>query len=277
MLGLRQLLSRARRGLRRNASRTTTDLNPKYEVYLRNVEACLGPLNKKRILEVGSDPTGRFLDFLTRSRRINDAVGINPSIQNERTSERYQLRSTDVREMPFSENEFDLILSISVFEHIQQFDRALAEMYRVLRPGGHLITEFGPIWSGCWGHHLWMDYDGRNVNWRNTPLPPYAHLTMSKDEVIRWCTEQYGDKGLSEAISRYVFDSGEQNRLMFTDYEQIVRESEFETLFFVGHPDVPFRVGYETSRSTALFTELKRRFPNEHGFGYHLISMLLTK
>lgn len=38
--------------------------------------------------------------------------------------------------------EFDLITCISVLEHVRSFDNAVKEMFRLLRPGGHLILTF---------------------------------------------------------------------------------------------------------------------------------------
>lgn len=35
--------------------------------------------------------------------------------------------------------EFDVVTCVSVLEHIQAFDQAVDEMFRLLRPGGHLI------------------------------------------------------------------------------------------------------------------------------------------
>ncbi len=49
------------------------------------------------------------------------------------------LRLGDVRDLPFGDNEFDLILCGHVLEHLPSPERALRELYRVLKPGGHLV------------------------------------------------------------------------------------------------------------------------------------------
>lgn len=41
-----------------------------------------------------------------------------------------------VYELPYESEFFDLVVSFSVFEHLSEYKRALAEIYRVLRPGG---------------------------------------------------------------------------------------------------------------------------------------------
>ena len=57
------------------------------------------------------------------------------------------LRETDVRyvvtpgpELPFADGEFDAVLNCGVLEHVDDEGAALAELRRVLRPGGRLFT-----------------------------------------------------------------------------------------------------------------------------------------
>jgi ubiquinone/menaquinone biosynthesis C-methylase UbiE len=44
--------------------------------------------------------------------------------------------------MKFPSDQFDLIYSASVLEHIHDLEKSLLEMARVLRPGGMMIHEF---------------------------------------------------------------------------------------------------------------------------------------
>jgi SAM-dependent methyltransferase len=43
-------------------------------------------------------------------------------------------------ELPFADGSFDTILATEVLEHVTDAERAVADAYRVLRPGGHLIV-----------------------------------------------------------------------------------------------------------------------------------------
>ena len=45
----------------------------------------------------------------------------------------------DGRDLPFADGEFDIVLTNKVIHHIPGWQKALIEMIRVLRPGGHLI------------------------------------------------------------------------------------------------------------------------------------------
>jgi SAM-dependent methyltransferase len=51
-----------------------------------------------------------------------------------------EIRSLDVTRMPCADGAFDVITSISVIEHIPDVERALAEMYRCLKPGGRMLV-----------------------------------------------------------------------------------------------------------------------------------------
>jgi ubiquinone/menaquinone biosynthesis C-methylase UbiE len=48
--------------------------------------------------------------------------------------------------IPFTDNTFDLILSWQVFEHVQNYDQVLGELYRVLKPSGMCLHIFPSRW-----------------------------------------------------------------------------------------------------------------------------------
>jgi SAM-dependent methyltransferase len=50
-----------------------------------------------------------------------------------------RLQSVDLTKIPFADGAFDLVTCVSVIEHIPDYKRALAEMVRVLAPGGRLL------------------------------------------------------------------------------------------------------------------------------------------
>lgn len=259
------------------SKRFSNQVLDKYVRLVNNAENLFGPLTGKSVLEIGCDPNGDFLKYLCATRSVGSAIGINPCLTENTETSKYSLLKLDARKLPFADNSIDAILSISVFEHVQDLDVALSELYRVLRPGGYLFTEFGPIWSSVWGHHLWF-YHGNNVrDWNNTPLPPYAHLLMSEDELRSWCTQKYKDNSLTAKVCDFVFRSPDQNRLFFSDYHNLFLESDFDILFMTGYPDLPLAKAYSPSDSIALFEALKQKFPDKSGFGYHVITAALTK
>ncbi|QYM78157.1 class I SAM-dependent methyltransferase [Horticoccus luteus] len=78
------------------------------------------------------------------------ALGVLPRKQNEapfwtwrRTMKaaapRLEIRPVDLTAMADADGTFDAIVSVSVIEHIPNVERALAEMYRCLKPGGRML------------------------------------------------------------------------------------------------------------------------------------------
>ncbi|MFP6834656.1 MAG: class I SAM-dependent methyltransferase [Pseudomonadales bacterium] len=61
------------------------------------------------------------------------------------------LRASGLR-LPFGDASFDKVICAEVLEHIEDFETVLAEIQRVLKPGGTLavsVPRFGPEWV-CW-------------------------------------------------------------------------------------------------------------------------------
>jgi SAM-dependent methyltransferase len=58
----------------------------------------------------------------------------------------------DVRDLPFEVGEFDVIIAAEVLEHIHDDGAAIAELCRVLRPGGLLVVTVPRWWPErvCW-------------------------------------------------------------------------------------------------------------------------------
>ena len=79
--------------------------------------------------------------------------------------------------LPFEDGSFDLAYSFNTFEHLHDPAAALAEMRRVVRPGGSIYLKFGPLYAGAWGLHAY----------KTLPVP-YAQFVFSPaklDELLR--------------------------------------------------------------------------------------------
>lgn len=58
----------------------------------------------------------------------------------------------DGTQLPFADNSFDLVLCSEVLEHVPPYEAVLAELVRVLKPGGQLVVSVPRQWPErlCW-------------------------------------------------------------------------------------------------------------------------------
>jgi SAM-dependent methyltransferase len=64
----------------------------------------------------------------------------------------------DAVHLPFEDGAFDAAAVIQVYEYVKELDRALAELFRVLRPGGRAA-----ILDTDWGSLVWRAGDGQRA------------------------------------------------------------------------------------------------------------------
>lgn len=141
----------------------------------------------------------------------------------------------DVTRMDFPEASFDLLVSRAALEHVVPIDQALAEMARVVRPGGllrHGIDQF--FWlKGCHKRGL-VDI-------------PWAHARLRPEEYRRFVAETEG-AAKAEKRSRHLETL---NQLNLRQWRALLERGPFEVLdwreessalaaaLLEEHPDVP--------------------------------------
>lgn len=108
-----------------------------YFVELLAGQGRLGP----RVLDVGCGD-GRSVDLFRRHGKAIDWHGLDIEVSPEvatRTRSDATFTSYDGIAIPYPSGSFDVVYSNQVFEHVRHPDRVLAEVTRVLVPGGAFI------------------------------------------------------------------------------------------------------------------------------------------
>jgi len=100
------------------------------------------PLSEGReVLEVGCG-TGLIMQRLTEGAGRVVGVDLSLGMLSRSVARGLEAVVGSAEALPFARESFDLVYSFKVLAHVPDVRRALAEMLRVLRPGGHLVAEF---------------------------------------------------------------------------------------------------------------------------------------
>lgn len=84
--------------------------------------------------------------------------------------------------LDYADKSMDTIVAIDVFEHVYDVEACMKECWRMLKPGGYLITIFPPYYHPV-GHHLKVSY------------MPMMHHIFNGDVLRRAQNELFVEKG----------------------------------------------------------------------------------
>lgn len=94
----------------------------------------------KRVLEVGCG-TGLVLGRIAEFASAAKGIDISPGMLTHAKDRNLDVQEADCTDLPFEDASFDVACSFKVLAHVPNFDAAVAEMVRVVRPGGHLVID----------------------------------------------------------------------------------------------------------------------------------------
>lgn len=151
-----------------------------------------------RVLELG---VGTGANFPFYSERATEIHGIEPceallekaraQAENCAAPERFILESASAEALPYPEDYFDTVIACLVFCTIPRPDVAAAEMYRVLKPGGKVLTLEHVASDGRWTQRLQRGLD-----------PAWKHLACGC-HLTRHTADTFGKAGFDLAQTRH--------------------------------------------------------------------------
>jgi SAM-dependent methyltransferase len=211
------------------------------------------------------------------ARGAREALGLNPALRSQEIGPHCRIENRDAARTGLSPDSYDLAVSFAAFEHFRGLPDVLAEIHRVLRPGGLLYAHFGPIWSSPDGHHLWVGHGGQSYNYLNTTLPPWCHLLMTRAELLDFCLPRHG-RAVAELIVSYVHDSPDQNHLFYEDYLRVFAGAQgLRPLLVSGSVLSRGLAGAAAGEVPGLLARLQARYPGYQGFLCESVEVLLQK
>jgi SAM-dependent methyltransferase len=119
----------------------TPRLSESYGRRLARIEGLIGPIQGKRVLDIGCD-TGLFLQFL-RDRRDITGVGLDvfAKVVAEGRRAGLDLRHATLEQAELEDGGFDVVCGFDLVEHVARPRPFMTEVHRVMKPGGLAVFE----------------------------------------------------------------------------------------------------------------------------------------
>jgi ubiquinone/menaquinone biosynthesis C-methylase UbiE len=148
------------------------------------------------ILDVGTGTAQIPLELCRRQLEVN-VVAIDMArtmlqigqrnIERAGVAERIKLQRCDAKRIPFPDRSFDAVMSNSIVHHIPEPFTVLAEMRRVVKPGGLLFVRdlLRPVNEGTLQHLVQQYARGANVHQRQMFADSlHAALTLAEVQAM---------------------------------------------------------------------------------------------
>ena len=119
----------------------------RFREHMATVEMDLSALAGLNILEVGSGAGGHSAMFARNGARMTSCdITVERAAETRRKFDLLDdlaigctAMQADAENLPFPDGHFDIVYSNGVLHHTNDTDRAIAEVYRVLKPGGRAV------------------------------------------------------------------------------------------------------------------------------------------
>ncbi|MBR2998682.1 methyltransferase domain-containing protein [Candidatus Saccharibacteria bacterium] len=101
------------------------------------------PKRMEKFADIGGGYGRLANEYLKRARKviIFDYSKSELKQAKEMFGDKVETRAGDIYELPFKDDELDGLMMIRVTHHLKDLDDAVAELYRVLKPGGVAVIE----------------------------------------------------------------------------------------------------------------------------------------
>ena len=132
------------RYLENNGHKTVDDMREVYDGYMRLIRQHVTLTKDSKILEVGTGTgwfplMGKMEGLNVRGLEISPQLVENAKKWGQSLGVEPDIKLGNAEEADIGNNEYDVIVANSVFEHIEKWEIALGRVYKALKPGGVLF------------------------------------------------------------------------------------------------------------------------------------------
>jgi SAM-dependent methyltransferase len=207
---------------------------------LREIQESLGPTDGLRCLDLGSDNGVVSLLLRRGGGRWASADLTAEAVGSIRELVKSEVEQVDGARLPYADREFDRVVVVDMLEHVPDDRAFVAELARVLRPGGRLVVNTPHLKRTALRRlrHALGQTDERHGHLRpgytvedlRTLLAPGFELEAARtysrffselvDTAINWGVERLGKKGSAKGM---VVTGGDvaRHRKLFRAYSAV--------------------------------------------------------
>jgi len=166
-------------------------------------------LENKRVLEIGCGRGGFACWLAVQLERpaeivasdfVQTAIDKGRSFAVERGISGITWQINDIQAIPYSDESFDTIISCETIEHVPQPRRAIAELARVLKPGGRMFLTT-PNYLGSLGlYRIYLWLAGRVFVEEGQPINNFMLLPRT----VTWVREAGMHISTIDAVGHYL-------------------------------------------------------------------------
>ncbi len=101
------------------------------------------PKRMEKFADIGGGYGRLANEYIKRARKvfIFDYSKSELAQAKEIFGDKIETKAGDIYTLPFQDNELDGLIMVRVTHHLEHMDRAISELYRVLKPGGIAVVE----------------------------------------------------------------------------------------------------------------------------------------
>lgn len=101
------------------------------------------PKRMEKFADIGGGYGRLTNEYIKRARKVYifDYSKTELAQAKETFGDKVETKAGDIYELPFKDDELDGLMMVRVTHHLKKLDKAVAELYRVLKPGGVAVIE----------------------------------------------------------------------------------------------------------------------------------------
>lgn len=215
---------------RYNASQSNAELLNSIRAYNHQIVVEFNKirlLKGAELLDIGASPHGYAMEkcfALDVHRYVGIGLDIDAAQDVHFGDSEGSLRYMNAQDLAFADESFDLVVSMSTFEHIADVPKALSEIHRVLRPAGAVLLTFEPLWTCAYGHHL------HHFGPVSRVVPDWAHLLWDRRQMRAYLEGKWPDDAplnIDQTIE-WIYDNEVINRIGIVEMREHFASSSFQ-------------------------------------------------